>query len=74
MDDILTIQIEWARRIVKFDSNESIETLNHLMNYLWGVIMKITTFDKVEHDRDDLISKMYDDDFYYHYKMMRWSC
>ena len=34
MDDILTIQIEWARRIVKFDSNESIETLNHLMNYL----------------------------------------
>ena len=34
MDDILTIQIEWARRVINFGSNESIETLNHLMNYL----------------------------------------
>ena len=34
MDDILTIQIEWARKVVNFGSKESIETLDHLMNYL----------------------------------------
>ena len=28
---------------------------------------KITTFDGVEHDKDELIEKMYDDDFYYGY-------
>jgi len=27
----------------------------------------ITTFDGVEHDKDELLSKMYDDDFYYGY-------
>ena len=29
--------------------------------------MIITTFDKINHERDELISKMYDDDFYYGY-------
>ena len=29
--------------------------------------MTITTFDNINHERDELISKMYDDDFYYGY-------
>ena len=66
-NDILTIQIEIGRRVVNLGSKESEQTLNHFLNYIWGDKVQIKTFDNIIHDKEELIEKMYDDDFYYGY-------